>query len=390
MSDRVAIIGIGFTSLQPSTPHLSFKELMFEAAQKAYLDAGIQPSEVDSFVTCAEDLNEGLSIFDEYTPDQLGAVQKPMHTLTQDGLHGIADALMQIRSGIAELVVVEAHSKASNVKTPEWLVDYALDPVYNRPLAFNSHAVAGLEMNVFLHETGIRAEHCAQVVSKNRSNALRNPVAAYPLALTPMYVESSPYIAYPLREAEVAETADGCAVVVLANEKRAEIARSKPAWVRGVGFANDSGTLESRDWVWADYARIAAERAYRQASIQNPREEIRLFEVDDTYAYKELQHLIALGLFSDGAELGRSIEAGETKADGKMPVNVSGGALGMGLPLEASGLYRIVELVLQLRGQAGARQLPDVRLGLAQSWRGVPTTSGAVVILGTERPNEPA
>jgi acetyl-CoA C-acetyltransferase len=78
------------------------------------------------------------------------------------------------------------------------------------------------------------------------------------------------------------------------------------------------------------------------------------------------------------------------KADGQLPVNVSGGSLGMGLPLEASGLYRVVELVLQLRGQAGPRQLPDVRLGLAQSWRGVPTTSGAVVILGTERPNEPA
>jgi acetyl-CoA C-acetyltransferase len=141
MPDGVAIIGVGFTSLQPSTPHVSFKELMFEAAQKAYLDAGVQSNEIDSFVTCAEDLNEGLSIFDEYTPDQLGAVQKPMHTLTQDGLHGIADALMQIRSGIAELVVVEAHSKASNVKTPEWLLDYALDPIYNRPLGFNPHAV---------------------------------------------------------------------------------------------------------------------------------------------------------------------------------------------------------------------------------------------------------
>jgi acetyl-CoA C-acetyltransferase len=137
--------------------------------------------------------------------------------------------------------------------------------------------------------------------------------------------------------------------------------------------------------VRAEYVRIAAERAYRQASIQNPRE-IRLFEVDDTYAYKELQHLIALGLYSEGAEAGRSLEAGETKPDGKIPVNVSGGALGMGLPLEASGLYRVVELVLQLRGQAGARQLADVRLGLAQSWRGVPTTSGAVVILGRERP----
>jgi acetyl-CoA C-acetyltransferase len=383
MSNGVAIIGIGFTSLQPSTPHLSFKELMFEAAQKAYLDAGVQPSEIDSFVTCAEDLNEGLSIFDEYTPDQLGAVQKPMHTLTQDGLHGIADALMLIRSGIAEIVVVEAHSKASNIETPGWLADYALDPIYNRPLGFNPHAIAGLEMNVFLHESGLRAEHCAQVAAKNRSNALRNPIAAYPLAVTPTYVESSPCVSYPLREAEIAEKADGCAVVVLASDKRAERARSKPVWVRGVGFANDSATLESRDWVRAEYVRIAAQMAYRQASIENPRD-IRLFEIDDTYAYKELQHLIALGVYADGTEAARSVEAGETRSDSSVPVNVSGGALGMGLPLEASGLYRVVEVVLQLRGQAGARQLPDVRLGLAQSWRGVPTTSGAVVILGTE------
>jgi acetyl-CoA C-acetyltransferase len=389
MSDRVAIIGVGFTALQPSTPHLSFKELMFEAAQKAYYDAGVQASEIDSFVTCAEDLNEGLSIFDEYTPDQLGAVQKPMHTLTQDGLHGIADALMQIRSGIAQLVVVEAHSKASNIRTPEWLLDYALDPIYNRPLGLQPHALAGLEMNVFMHETGLRAEHCAQVAAKNRRNALRNPIAAYPLALTPMHVESSPYVAYPLRDAEIAQRADGCAVVVLASEERVERAQSKPAWVCGVSFANDSATLESRDWVRAEYVRIAAERAYRQASIQNPRE-IDLFEVDDTYAYKELQHAIALGLYSDGAEAGKSLAAGETKPDGKMPVNVSGGALGMGLPLEASGLYRVIEIVLQLRAQAGAHQLPDVRLGLAQSWRGLPTTSGAVVILGTERPNERA
>ena len=383
MSNGVAIIGIGFTSLQPSTPHLSFKELMFEAAQKAYLDAGVQPSEIDSFVTCAEDLNEGLSIFDEYTPDQLGAVQKPMHTLTQDGLHGIADALMLIRSGIAEIVVVEAHSKASNIETPGWLADYALDPIYNRPLGFNPHAVAGLEMNVFLHESGLRAEHCAQVAAKNRSNALRNPIAAYPLAATPMYVESSPCVSYPLREAEIAEKADGCAVVVLASDKRAERARSKPVWVRGVGFANDSATLESRDWARAEYVRIAAKMAYRQASIENPRD-IRLFEIDDTYAYKELQHLIALGVYSDGTEAARSVEAGETRSDSNVPVNVSGGALGMGLPLEASGLYRVVEVVLQLRGQAGARQLPDVRLGLAQSWRGVPTTSGAVVIMGSD------
>src|SRR5678815_3868004 len=96
MSEQVAIIGIGVVPLQPTTPRYSFKEMVFEAAQKAYADAGISFDEIDSFVTCAEDFNEGISIFDEYTPDQLGCRQKPMHTLTQDGLHGIADALMPV------------------------------------------------------------------------------------------------------------------------------------------------------------------------------------------------------------------------------------------------------------------------------------------------------
>ncbi len=383
MSDRVAIIGIGFTALQPATPHVSFKEMMFEAAQKAYVDAGVEPAQVDSFVTCAEDLNEGISIFDEYTPDQLGAVQKPMHTLTQDGLHGIADAVMQIRAGIAELVVVEAHSKASNMLTPDWLLDYALDPIYNRPLGFSPHAIAALEMNAFLHETGIKAEHCARVAAKNRQNALRNPIAAYPLSLSHSDIQHSRYVAYPLREREIAARADGCVVVVLADERRTQQAPSQPIWIRGVGFANDSPTLESRHWSSAEYARSSARMACRQAGVDHPRT-IRLFEVDDSYAYKELQHLIALGVYADAAEAGRSLESGETKVSGEIPVNASGGALGMGLALEASGLYRLVELVLQLRKQAGARQVADARLGLAQSWRGVPTTSGAVVILGTE------
>ena len=383
MSDRVAIVGIGFTSIQPTTPQRSFKELSFEAAQKAYLDAGVRFDEIESFVTCAEDLNEGISIFDEYTPDQLGAVQKPMHTLTQDGLYGIADALMQIRAGIAEMVAVEAHSKASNILTPDWVLDYALDPIYNRPLGFNPHALAGLEMNLFLHQTGISPAQCAQVVAKNRRNALRNPVAAYPLELNSTYVESSPYFAYPLREAEMAKTADGCVVVVLASESRASRARSKPVWVLGAGFANDSPTLESRDWGKAEYARIAADMALRQAGISNARE-IDLFEVDDTYAYKEMQHLIALGLYREPKEAGEALESGETRPDGKMPVNASGGNLGMGDVLEASGLYRIAEIVLQLRQQAGPRQLSKARIGLAQSWRGIPTTSGAVVILGSE------
>jgi acetyl-CoA C-acetyltransferase len=381
MNERVAIIGVGVMAARPSSEHISFKEMMFETAQKAYADAGVDAHEIESFVTCAEDLSEGISIFDEYTPDQLGAVQKPMHTLTQDGLHGIADAVMQIRSGLVGLAVVEAHSKHSNLENPISILNYALDPVYNRPLNFNPHMIAGLEMNGFLHATGITQAQCAQVVAKNRTHALKNIAAAYPMNLRAEDVELSPYLCYPLRDAEVAKNADGCVVVVLAGTSRARPSKSRPVWIHGVGFANDSPTLESRDWIDAQYIRAAAAMAYRQAGIKDPVAEIDLLEVDDAYAYKELQHLVALGIYPQAVAAGRAVENGETGAAGKVPVNVSGGSLGIGHTLEASGLYRLAEIVCQLRGEAGPRQLPRAKVGLAQSWRGVPTTSGAVVIL---------
>ena len=385
MTERVAIIGVGLMAARPATEHLSFKEMMFETAQKAYADAGLEARQVESFVTCAEDLHEGISIFDEYTPDQLGALQKPMHTLTQDGLHGIADAVMQIRSGLFAVVAVEAHSKSSNLENHNWLLDYALDPLYNRPLGFNPHAIAGLEMNLFLQQTGITQERCARVVAKNRTHGLKNLAAAYPLSLRPGDIAASPYLFYPLREAEMAKNADGCVVVVLASENKARQTNSRPIWVRGVGFANDSPTLESREWVHAEYVRSAAAMAYRQAGISDPAREIDLFEVDDRYAYKELQHLVALGLYPQARAAGEAVESGETAAGGKTPVNVSGGALGIGHTLEASGLYSLAEIIFQLRGEAGPRQLANAKVGLAQSWRGVPTTSGAVVILSRDQ-----
>jgi len=384
MNERAAVIGVGVIAARPTSEHVSFKEMMFEAAQKAYADAGVDAPEIESFVTCAEDLTEGISIFDEYTPDQLGAVKKPMHTLAQDGLHGIADAVMQIRSGLFGLVVVEAHSKHSNLENPNAILNYALDPVYNRPLGFNPHVIAGLEMNAFLHERGITEAQCAEVVAKNRTHALKNIAAAYPMNLHPEDVESSPYLCYPLREAEIAKSADGCAVVVLASESRAKQTKSRPIWVRGVGFANDSPTLESRDWIEAQYIRSAAAMAYRQAGIKDPADEIDLFEIDDSYAYKELQHLAALGIYAPAVVTGSVGANGESCGTGKLAVNISGGSLGIGHTHEASGLYRLAEIVFQLRGEAGPRQLKKAKVGLAQSWRGVPTTSGAVVILGSE------
>src|SRR5688572_24288243 len=92
---RVAVVGIGHAGFDPITAGVSYKELMYEAAQRACFDAGIDPrAEVDSFVCCSEDLIEGTSIFDEYVPDQLGAMQRSVQTVAADGLFGLVTGMM--------------------------------------------------------------------------------------------------------------------------------------------------------------------------------------------------------------------------------------------------------------------------------------------------------
>lgn len=381
MSDKVAIIGVGWSGFRPSTPELSYKELMYEAALRAYSDCGVDPRrDVENFISVAEDFHEGTSIFDEYTPDQIGAVLKPMHTITGDGLHGLATAYMLVRTDQFSIVAVEAHSKASNTSTLAGITAYAQDPILNRPLKYNTNFVAGMEMNRYLYESSNTQKQCAEVVVKNRRNALINPSAPYGANLSLDEVLSGPLLAWPLGVRETAEHSDGAIVMVLASEEKAFALSDNPIWILGIGWSNDSPGLENREWAQANYIKKSAKMAYRQAGIQSPYNAIDFAEVDDIYAYKELQALEALGIFRLG-EAGPAIEEGITLRDGEFPVNVSGGSLGFGNLLDANGLARALEVILQLRGQAGPRQLGEISIGLAQSWRGVPTSSGAVAIL---------
>ena len=381
MNQRVAIVGVGSAGYRPVTPEVSYKELTYEAAVRAYADAGVDPRrDIDSFVTVAEDFHEGTSIFDEYTPDQLGAVLKSMHTITGDGLNGLATAHMLVSTGQFDVVALEGHSKASNILTLPEVTAHAQDPVLNRPLRFNTDFVAGLEMNRYLHESGTTPEQCAAVVVKNRYNALSNPLAPYGADLDLDDILDGPPLSWPLGKRECAEHADGAVVFVLASEERARFLTDNPIWILGVGWCSGSPSLESRAWGQVPYLEKAALMAYRQSGFSNPVGVVDFAEVDDTYAYKELQSLEALGFFAPG-EAGAMTAEGFTASDGALPVNVSGGSLGMGHLLDATGLTRALETVLQLRGEAGTRQLEDVEIGLVQSWRGVPTTSGAVAVL---------
>jgi len=382
---RVGIIGVGMTAFRPATPEYSWKELMFEGASRAYADAGVDPrTDVDSFITCAEDYYEGFGIFDEFVPDQLGAALRPTCTVSGDGLQGLANAFMQIETGLVDVAVVEAHSKASDIVTLEGVIEHALDPVWNKPLGAHPFVIAGLEADAYLRATKTPRRALAAVVRKNRQNALTNPLAAYAAKIEIDEVLGSDERFAPLRSLDIANSADGCVVLVLASETAATKLHANPVWIRGVGWASDSPSLETRDWAGGEYARLAAAMAYRLAKIRRPSTEIDLAEVDDRFSFKELLHLEALGLAKKG-EAGKRALRGDYGADGSLPVNVSGGSLGCGNVFEATGLHRAAEVALQLRGDAGMHQVDGVQVGVAQSWRFVPSATGAVAVLGVGR-----
>lgn len=383
MPKNVAICGIGYTNFRSVTPAVSFREMIYEAATKAYEDAGVEPKEIGGFVTAVEDMIEGHAISDELAPEPLGAVKKPVHTVSADAIHGLISAYMHILTGQLDTYVVESHSKVSNICLPQEIVSLALDPIYNRPLEHSPYFIAGMEMNRYLYETGTTREQCARVVVKNRRNALDNPYAGHGAKLAIDDVLDSEMVSYPLTRLDIAPSSDGAIVMVLASEEVARALTDKPIWIKGVGWCSDTPGLETRDWADTPSTRVASEMAYKMAGIKFPRKEIDLCEIDDEFSFKELQHMESLKLCKKG-EAGSLVDEGATEIGRDLPVNPSGGSLGVGHLFELTGAQKVLEVVLQLRGEAGKRQVAGARTGLAHSWRGVPTTSDAVVILSSE------
>jgi acetyl-CoA C-acetyltransferase len=208
-------------------------------------------------------------------------------------------------------------------------------------------AVAGLEMRRFLHESGHTQEECAEVAARNRQHSRSNSRASFAGVVDPTPLFD------PLTRDQAAESADGCVVMVLAA---AGTAGGDPVWVDGVGWNQDAPSLETRDWGSAVAARRAAQTAFAQAGVSPS--DVDIAEVDDTFAYKQLQHLDALGLSSLAPDR----------------VNPSGGALGEGHLHEANGLARALACIEAIRGGRA-------EVAVAQSWRGLPSTSAAVAVM---------
>ncbi len=363
----VALLGMGICGFTPTSTGLSYREMIAKAAKMAYRDAGVTIDLIDGAVSAEEDFPSGYSIADEYVPDQLGMVRKPVYTIPGDFMHAVASAAMQIETGRFDILVVESYSKASNVLTKDEMVRFAYDPIFNR-FNLSPHWLAGLELNSFLSESEFSLEEVAEVVVKNRAAAIADTKSPYGDTFCIDDVINARPVALPLTELMFAPHADGAVIAVLGTDEAARKYSRKPAYLAGIGWGSGNSILERRDHSFSAGTTIAADRAYQESGITAPIEEIDACFVSDVYAHRQLMHLEALRLHGNYSPV----------------VNPNGGALGCGDLFEATGGARLYEALTQLRAEAGACQVEAERV-LVHAWRGVPTDSCVVAILDNER-----
>jgi acetyl-CoA C-acetyltransferase len=382
---RVAVVCVGWYGFKPVVPELSFREMMFEAAVRAYEDAGLDPRrDVDAFISCQEDFWEGVAISNEFAPEPIGGALRPTITITGDGLQCVGQAYMMVRSGVFKVVVVEAHAKPSSIVTLQEVYEFSLDPVIRTLKIPNPLFQAGLDAAAYMRRSGASREHLAMVAVKNKTRGLLNPRASHSAKVTLDEVLNSKPVVYPLTRYEIAGFTDVAINVVLASEDVARRFGDKHVWIDGVWWATEVGTgaIEWHEWGRMPSMRMAALGAYKLAGIEDPLRQTDFAEVEDRFSYMELLALEELGLGGDGVH--RLLEQGYYNPGGGYPVNPSGGSLSIGVTLEATGLSRLLEAILQLRGEAGGVQLKDVRRAIVASWRGPPTYTSAVAVVSKD------
>lgn len=382
--ERAAIIGIGWYGLKPSTPEVSFREMVFEAATRAYVDAGIDPRrDIDAFLSAQEDFWEGIAIADEFAPEPLGGVLRPTVTVAGDGLQALANAVMMVQTGFFDIVAVEAHGKPSDIASLGEIYELALDPIHHRPVnPAHPLFMMAFDAQAYMMRTGADPSHLALVSAENRSRGLRNPRASYAAQVSVDEILEAETVMDPLTRYDIAGFIDASIVLVVARESIAKSFTDKPVFIDGIWYATETGTgtLEWHSWGRMPSMRIAAMNAYSQAGIGDPISATDFAEVEDRASPYELIALEELGLAPED-EAYKHFERGEYELDGNYPVNPSGGSLAVGVSLEATGLVRLLEAVLQLRGEAGPHQLNGVERAIVASWRGPPTTTSMVAVL---------
>lgn len=404
MRDAV-IIGIGMT---PFGRHmdLSHTDLAQQAVREAMADAGVAPANLGMavYANVIQGFFAGeMSIPGEYALRPLGiqgVKVMNVEAACASSTVGLHLAIDHVRAGLCDVALAVGVEKLfSSDRAKRFAVfQQPLDAVVARGyidrtrdlLAPTPEGLDGPGPNIMMDAYAAQARlhmatygttmaQIAAVAAKNHDHSVHNPLSQYRQSMSVEEVLAAPNVAWPLTVPMCAPISDGAAAAIVCSADMA--ARFTGRAIRILAAEQQSGS----DRAPADYAshvtRLVSQRAYERAALGPA--DMDLAEVHDASSFGEMIQGEALGLCAPG-DYGPATERGETRLGGRIPVNVSGGLVSKGHPLGATGLGQIHELVTQLRGQAGARQVEGARVAIAENsggFYGVEDGLSAVTIL---------
>ena len=379
MAERVGIISVAQTKYHPNRVDVNEEELAYEAIKQVLEETGLTLSDMDSAVTCSQDFWDGRTISSMNIQHVVGAHLGHEDNISEDGINAVYAAMAQILSGHHDIVLVEAHTKESQ-GDKSLIENAAFDAILMRQLGLDFSSAAALQARCYMYKYGITAEQCATVVVRNRGNAKNNPFAQEPMDISVDDVLGSKMLVSPIRLMDTKPISDGACAIIMATEAKAKKLAKKPVWILGASNCYETHYLGDRDLAYCDALVKAAKKAYSMAGIDNPLKQLDVAEISTEYSYQEPLWMEGLG-FCDRGEGGKLVDSRVIRMGGKLPVNPSGGVL-PGNPNGVAGMARVAEAVLQLRGEAGDRQIKGSKVALAHGYTGICGQHQAVMILG--------
>jgi acetyl-CoA C-acetyltransferase len=371
---EVAILGVGQTPVREHW-EISLRGLAVEAGRAALADAGVDAVDAIYVSNMNSDRLVGQRHLGPLVADYLG--QRGVEAVKLEAACGSAGSAMRqgllaVASGEMERVLVIGAEKLTETLGRETTAALATaaDADYEVEHGISFVGLNALIMRRYMHEYGYRHADFAPFALTAHANAARNPNALYRYAIDEREYEHGREVADPIRLYDASPIGDGAAALLLVAADRA------PDAVRVVGSASATDTVavhDRHDILWLSAAELSAGRAYAQAGV-GP-EDIDLFELHDAFSIMAALSLEACGFAPRGAGVRLGLD-GDIRPGGRIPISTMGGLKARGHPVGATGLYQLVEATLQLRGQAGALQVPGAHIAMTQNIGG----SGATIV----------
>ena len=379
----VSVIGVGETQFGELWDK-SFRDLGIEAGLRAIEDAKIAAENVDAIYV--GNMSAGKFIDQEHVAalvaDYAGLADQHLPTTRVEGggacgAIAIQQAAMAIASGVHDIVVVGGAEKMTDVGDVEaaQILASTTDQEWESVFGATFAGLFAMMARRHMFEHGTTREQLAAVAVKNHRNGALNPVAQFQKEITAEMVLGAPLVAEPLGLFDCAPLSDGAAALVLCAREKARKFSDTPVDLIGTGQASDFIAVhDRRDLTTIDAAVIAGKRAFHAAK-RTPNE-VKVAEVHDNFTISEIMAIEDLRFVPKGKG-GYATEDGETALNARISVNTSGGLKARGYPVGATGVAQAVEIVRQLRGEAGKRQVSHAEVGLTHTLGG---TGGTAVV----------